>query len=147
MKRLHKLLLLLILICFEGGLSTIHAQIDPNVPVLRTYVGEPNVSISFDFRVIDLDGDVPNVAVSGYPVMWLNPAVVDPNGMKFSYTGDVKMVTEGDFYLLVTADDRKVGDTRPWGVPGDSTDLPKQVKAYLKIEVRKKTINRAPVIR
>lgn len=121
------------------------AQIDPNVPVLRTYVGEPNVPIAFDFRVIDLDGDIPNVVVTGYPVMWLNPAVADPNGMKFSYTGDVKMVSEGDFYLLVTADDRAAGDTRPWGVVGDLTDLPKQVKAYLEFKVRKR--NRAPVIR
>lgn len=114
---------------------------DPNIPVMRTYVGEPNEPVFFDFRVIDLDGDKVNVDVSGLG-RWLNPPVVDPNGMMSSYTGDVKLGV-GVFHLLIVADDRKAGDTRPLDATPDG---PKSAKAYIRFDTRKK-INRRPLIR
>lgn len=106
--------------------SACFAQPDPNIPVLRSYVGEPNTAIDFSFWVRDLDGDKVNVVVSG-PVHWLDKPVADPNGLIVRYKGDIAFDAIGEYYLKIEADD---GMEAVW--------------VYLKFDVRRK--NRAPEI-
>ena len=106
--------------------SCAYAQPDPNIPVLRSYVGEPNEAIDFAFWVRDLDGDKVNVVVSG-PVHWLDMPVADPNGLMVDYSGDIAFDAIGEYYLKIEADDGM-----------------EAVFAYLKFIVRRK--NRAPEI-
>ncbi len=101
--------------------SVCFAQPDPNIPVLRSYAGEPNEVIRFGFWIRDLDGvSSVSVVVSG-PGHYLAPAVVDPNGMMSTYRGDVKFDSGGDYFLKIEADDGKIA-----------------VFAYLKFIVRKR---------
>ncbi len=117
---------------------------DPNIPVVRNYVYDPNAGpYVFDFKVFEFDAQMVNVTVTGMPWINLSSPVIDPNNMKYEYTGDVPLPT-GIHYLLITADDRQAGDTRPLNDPND-LDGPLSAEAYMKFEIVK--INQRPIIR
>lgn len=152
MKKILGSLILLVSLstaCFAGNPPFVY---DPNrvtAPIIKWYIGEPNMPIFFSFTVWEPDGQNVNVSITGIPQLWLNtpPAQsTDPNdGSKtFFYNGDLRVNDAQIVYLLVTADDRQPGDTRPFNDPNDPSG-PLKVEGMILVKAALR--NRPPEIR